>query len=237
VRGCTDCHAENLSGKLLFDSPILGTIYSANLTPGGDVGKWSNGDVLRAIRHGVDSDGKALVGMPSNDFFGMSDADLGKIIAFIRSVPAVNNALPETSISITGKILTGLGLLPPSGLAAAYIDHNTIIAAPAAAVSSDYGKYLATVCTGCHIPSFSGGPIPFAPPDQLPGANLTPAGDLAKWSDTDFVKFFHTGNTPGGNHIDPKQMPWDKLGQMTDDELKALFVYLKSLPAKPMGSQ
>lgn len=169
--------------------------------------------------------------------FGISDAELGKIIAFIRSVPAVNNNLPDTTISVSGKILAGLGLLPPSGLAAAYIDHNAAILAPAAAVSSDYGKYLATVCTACHNPSFSGGPIPFGPPDQPPGANLTPAGDLAKWSDTDFVKFFHTGITPEGKHIDPKHMPWDKLGQMTDDELKALFLYLKSLPAKPTGSQ
>src|SRR4051812_48580579 len=54
VRGCLGCHTESLGGKLLFDSPILGAIYSANLTPGGDVEKWSDGDVLRAIRHGVD---------------------------------------------------------------------------------------------------------------------------------------------------------------------------------------
>lgn len=237
VRVCTDCHTENLSGRLLADNPMIGTIYTANLTPGGDLTKWTDADVLRAIRHGVDPDGKALIGMPSNDYFGMSDADLIKIIAYIRSVPAVNNNAPETIISVPGKILIGLGLLPPAGLAAAYIDHNATVTPPSASVSVDYGKYLATVCMGCHNAAFSGGPIPFAAPDTPPAANLTPDGHLAKWSDADFIKFFRTGFTPEGKQIDPKYMPWNIFGKMTDDELKALFLYLKSLPSKPTGSQ
>jgi mono/diheme cytochrome c family protein len=237
VWGCTDCHTENLSGRLLADNPMIGTIYTANLTPGGELAKWSDSDVATAIRHGVSPDGKALIGMPSNDYFAMNDADVSKIIAFVRSVPAVDNKTPRPTITTSGKILIGLGLLPPQGLAAAYIDHNAAISRPTANVSAAYGKYLATTCTGCHNAAFSGGPIPFAAPDMPAAANLTPGGDLAKWSDSDFIKFFHTGITPEGKQIDSKHMPWKSLGQMTEDELKALFLYLKSLPAKETGKQ
>jgi mono/diheme cytochrome c family protein len=239
VRACTSCHTETLGGKLLADTPMIGTIYTANLTTGkGGVGSTlSDANIVAAIRHGVGPDNKPLIAMPANDYVGMSDADVSKIIAYIRSVPPVDSNTPSTTISVPGKILIGLGLLPAQALPAAFIDHNAAVNAPSVAVSADYGKYMATVCMGCHNPSFSGGPIPFAPPDQPPTANLTPAGDLAKWSDADFIKFFHTGTTPEGKQIDSKFMPWKELGKMTDDELKAVFVFLKSLPAKPTGSR
>ena len=239
VRDCTGCHTENLGGRLLADNPLIGTIYSANLTTGagGVGGTLTNDDMVRAIRHGVGPDGKPLIGMPANIYVGLGDADVGKIIAFIRSVPAVDNNQPRTTISLPGIIMAGLGLLPAEALPAAYIDHTVTVSAPQAGVSAEYGKYLTTVCTGCHNTAFSGGPIPFAPPEQPPAANLTPGGILANWTEADFIHFFRTGTGPDGKAIDPKYMPWNTLGQMTDDELRAVLVYLKSLPAKQTGSK
>jgi len=239
VRDCTSCHTENLSGKLLTDNPMIGTIYTANLTTGaGGVGsKLIDADMVMAIRHGVGPDGKPLIAMPANFYVNLSDEDVSKIIAYIRSVPPVNNNVPRPIMSFPGKIIVGLGLLPAEALPAEFIDHTAVISAPQPSISVEYGKYLAATCAGCHNPSFSGGPIPFAPATNPHPANLTPGGILANWSDVDFIHFFRTGTGPDGRAIDPQYMPWKTLGQMTDNELKALLLYLKSLPAKTTGIQ
>jgi hypothetical protein len=90
---------------------------------------------------------------------------------------------------------------------------------------------LAAGCTGCHGSDYSGGPIPGAPPDTVPASNITPGGELAGWSESDFIQAMRTGVTPDGQEMDPF-MPWKNISKMTDDELKALWMYLQSLPAK-----
>jgi mono/diheme cytochrome c family protein len=62
------------------------------------------------------------------------------------------------------------------------------------------------------------------------GENLTPAGNLATWTETDFVHTLRTGVTPDGRTLDSEMMPWDITGQFSDEELKAIWLYLKSLP-------
>lgn len=239
VRDCTGCHTGNLGGKLLADNPMIGTIYTANLTTGaGGVGRTlTDANMVVAIRHGVGPDRKPLIAMPANFYVNLNDDDVSKIIAYIRSVPPVDNNAPRPTVSFSGKILIGLGLMPAEALPAAVIDHNAVLSAPHSGISAEYGKYLATTCAGCHNPSFSGGPIPFAPPTNPSAANLTPGGILASWSDADFIQFFHTGVGPDKREIDPQYMPWKTLGQMTDDELRAILLYLKSLPAKQTGIQ
>jgi hypothetical protein len=59
---------------------------------------------------------------------------------------------------------------------------------------------------------------------------LTPAGNLPKWSEADFVKAIRNGVTPDGRTLDPEQMPWPAYGRMTDADLGAIFKYLQSLP-------
>jgi mono/diheme cytochrome c family protein len=100
-----------------------------------------------------------------------------------------------------------------------------------------YGAYLSATCTGCHGPGFSGGPIPGAPPDVIPGTNITPAGQIGSWAAEQFVATMRTGLLPDGRVIDPKDMPWPALGTMTDDELGAIYLYLMSLPPRPTGNR
>ena len=97
-----------------------------------------------------------------------------------------------------------------------------------------YGEYLAHICTVCHGVNLNG--APFGPPGQeVVTPNLTPGGELATWSEEGFINALRTGVTPSGEMLEKKEMPWESFGQMTDGELKALWMYLQSLPAKEQG--
>jgi cytochrome c1 len=232
IRGCTDCHAQDLGGKVMIADPVLGMVYASNLTEGsGGIGELYTDEALsRAIRHGVRADGTGLLVMPSEEYFIFSDADVNALVAYIRSLPAVDREPEETNLSVMGRALFMAGQLPP--LAAEVIDHNaTRPTAPQAAADADYGEYLAITCTGCHGKDFAGASIPGAPPDTPPSANLTPGGSLANWDEADFIQALRTGVTPDGKTMDPAQMPWPATAVMSDLELKALWSYLQSLPA------
>ncbi len=106
------------------------------------------------------------------------------------------------------------------------------------AADAEYGRYLANVagCTGCHGPGLSGGAIIGAPPDWPHSANLTPSGEVGGWSQADFVQTIRTGVNPAGRQLSPV-MPYMTFQHMTDDELGALWVYLKTVPAKEAGTR
>jgi cytochrome c1 len=232
IRGCTDCHSEDLGGKVMIADPMLGMVYASNLTAGaGGIGEsYSDESLARAIRHGVGADDNGLLVMPSEEFFIFSDEDVNALVAYIRSLPAVDREPEETKLSLLGRALFMAGQLPP--LSAEVIDHNaTRPAAPQVAADADYGEYLAITCTGCHGKDFAGAPIPGAPPDTPPSANLTPGGSLANWDEAGFIQALRTGVTPDGKTLDPAQMPWPATAVMSDLELQALWRYLQSLPA------
>lgn len=239
IRGCMECHGPDLAGQVLINSPTLGVIVPKNLTKGqgGVGGSLTDSDWARAIRHGLRPDGTALLLMPSAEFYGLTDVDLSNLIAYLKSRPHVDKELPPSTLGPLGRILLGLGSFP--ALSAEAIDHTA--PRPDSSVTQGvtiaHGKYLARVCTGCHGPGFSGGPFPFQKAGSPPARNLTPAGDLAQWSQTDFINFFQSGVTPSGEHIRAEFMPWPEVGQMTNDELKSVFLYLQSLPPKPTGNR
>jgi mono/diheme cytochrome c family protein len=228
---CTSCHTENLSGELYFAVPGMLSIPTPNLTAGaGGIGSFYTGeDWVRAIRHGVGHDGRALFIMPSNTFYYLSDEDLGTLIAYLKSVPPVDNVLLERRIELLGRLMMAVGLFPP--LAVDRIDHTAPPpAVPEPGVTVAYGQYLSRICTECHGANLNG--APFGPPGQeVPTPNLTPGGELAAWSEEDFFTTLRTGLTPSGRKLNEEQMPWKAFGQMTDEELHAVWLYLRSLPA------
>jgi len=236
TRGCVDCHGENFGGAVVLEDPAIGVIYAPNLTKGqGGLVDFEDIDYVRAIRHGLDEAGKPLFVMPSQEYYFMSDEDLGAIIAFLKQAPKVDNQTPEKSLALMGRTLFVAGQF--GKLPAEVIDHEAPRpAVPAAGVTEEYGAYLAVNCIGCHGEDLAGGPIPGSPPDALQAANLTPGGALANWSEEDFLTAMQTGVRPDGSQID-RSMPWWSLGQMTDEELKALWLHLQSLPAVQIASQ
>jgi mono/diheme cytochrome c family protein len=241
THGCIDCHATDGAGTLVVDDPLLGTITGANLTPGqGGIGQtFSETDWVRAIRHGIGSDGKPLVIMPSLDYNKTNDEDLGNMIAYLKSLPAVDRTPPPLSLGPLAHILIAGQVFPI--LPAESIDHNAPRpAAIAKGPTAAYGHYLASqTCMSCHGEGLSGGAIPGVPSDPPLPANLTfdKETGLGNWSQADFVRAIRRGQRPDNTTIDPVKMPWPAFHRLTDEELTALWLYLQSIPAKSYGNR
>ena len=200
-----------------------GTVSAANLTRGlgGSAAEYVPADWVRAIRHGVDPDGRALYVMPSNSYFYISDADLGAIVAYLESLEPIDNELPERELGL----LTNIALLGDSSLIPAeMIDHEgSRPGAPPIGVTVDYGEYLTRACAICHGDDLTGGPAAGA------GLDLTGSGDLPDWNEADFIHAVRTGERPRGEDLDPRLMPYERLRGLTDDELRAIWLYLLTL--------
>lgn len=240
TRGCGDCHGPDAAGTIMEDDPAFGRLVASNLTAGqgGVGGSYTDADWVRAIRHGIGSDGKPLFVMPSNEYFSLDDGDLGALIAFIKSRPPVDNVLPASSAGPIARALILTGAFPL--LAAEIIDHDAPRPEPVVRdVNVEFGAYVAQTCFGCHGAGLSGGPIPGVPAEPPYPANLTPDPDtgLGQWQEADFVRAMREGIRPDGSTIDAKAMPWPALGQMTDVEISALWLYLSTLPATPEGNR
>jgi mono/diheme cytochrome c family protein len=98
IWACTKCHGEDLSGTLLADDPILGTIPASNLTSGngGIANTYADTDWIRAIRHGVKPDSRVEIFM--YNYSTMSDQDLGDLIAYLKQIPPVDSRYPDMQL-------------------------------------------------------------------------------------------------------------------------------------------
>jgi mono/diheme cytochrome c family protein len=233
--GCVQCHGENFAGMLVADAQPVWTWYSPNVTRGGLTKDFKSADWDRAIRHGVLPDGRSST-MPAGDYAGLSDRELSDLIAYVKSLPPSDHVSPPTAIGPLGKILLGFGVMP---INAEEIDHTKphLAVPPEAAVTVEYGAHLASACVGCHRATFNGGKIAQGPPDWPPARNLTPAGELASWTADDFLKTLRTGVRPNGEPLKPPMADMAKSArQMSDVELKAMFLYFQSLPPLPDGA-
>lgn len=234
VNGCVSCHGENLEGHVFLDIPPA-LLVATNLTAGanGVGGAYTDADWIKAIRHGVRPDGTPILFMPSQNLRNMSDADLGAIIAYLKTVPAVDNTLPASELRPLGRALLVAGQLP--FISAEQIDHNAALpAAPAAGRTAEYGEHLTKValCIDCHTANLSGGVFEEGTP---PASNLTMGGNVAGWLEADFTNTIRTGVTPDGRQLN-EAMPWQDYRGMTDDELGAIYRYLQTLPALPYNT-
>jgi mono/diheme cytochrome c family protein len=229
---CADCHGNDAGGTAFFSDPSLATFHAPNLTTGdGGVGAfYTDAGYVRAIRHGVRSNGDGLAIMPAQAFWYLSDEDLGAIIAYLKSVPPVDQSWDEKTATPLGKILIGAGVFDL--FAAEHLDHSgPRPGVPTSGITADYGEYLINIgdCRLCHGTDLSGGVGP--EPGSPPGPNLTPGGVLSIWSADDFIKTMRTGVTPYGRELDGNFMPYEGIARLKDDDLTAIFLYLQSLPA------
>ena len=232
IRMCGYCHTETLSGQS-ETVPGLITLTFPNLTAGGGgVGATNTDEAwVRAIRHGVGRDGRGLMIMPSRFFYYLSDEDLGALIAYLKTLPPVDNEMPPLNLGPLGRVMLALGEATSDGPDVLVINHDSPRpVAPQPGITKEYGGYLTRVCTQCHGENFNGqklereGLVP----------NLTPGGEVAYWSEEQFMRTLRTGVTPGGHQLNDF-MPWKYFGQMTDDELRAVWLYLQSLSALEQG--
>jgi mono/diheme cytochrome c family protein len=239
ISKCTGCHGDNLAGQVLVENGAMGRWVPLNLTRGkGGVGaQLVDADFVRAIRHGVAPDGRKLMMMPSMEYGHLSPEDLGAIIAYVKSMPPVDKELPPSKLGLVARALIAANKLPLYEADA--IDHSVSApAAPAPGPTVEYGRYLGTVggCTGCHGPGLSGGKVPTGPPDWPPAANLTPTGIGTRYSEATFFKALREGIKPEGTPINAA-MPIASTKEMTDDEIHAVWAFLKTVPPKEFGGR
>jgi mono/diheme cytochrome c family protein len=236
---CADCHGENFGGGVMVDAFPIGTLLGPNLTAGmgSRTLSYTAADWDRIVRHGVLPDGRPAT-MPAEDFRLMSDQELSDIIVYIRSLPPVNNAVPAPKLGPLGKILVATGQIRLSANVIGSHDSAHRVYPPEPEPTLEFGEHLAATCTGCHRANFAGGKIAGGDPSWAPAANLTPgASGLGPWSEADFVKAMREGIRPDGRELVPPMtflLPYTQ--KMTDVELRAIWLYLRSVPAAVTGS-
>ena len=226
-RGCADCHGANGAGRMFLDLPDGLRIRGANLTGGANSATraYTPADWDRAIRHGVAPNGRPLMIMPSEDFNRLTDADLGAMVAYIRSLPATDGEPALVALPLPVKLAYGFGVMRDS---AAKIDHARPPEQPVPeGVTAEHGRYIASMCRGCHGPALAGGRIPGAPPDWPPSpALLGKPGIVAqRYADpAAFARMFKSGKRPDGTAI--QVMPFEALREMNATDVAALHLYL-----------
>ena len=236
ITKCVACHGDDLGGEVMIDNAAFARVASVNLTrgQGGKGNSLTDQQIVTAIRHGVGGDGRGLIIMPSATYQYLSDEDVADIVAYVRSVPPVNRAEPVSKLGPMGRALVAAGKFQASEALA--IDHTAKQhTAPPAGPTAEYGKYLVTVgaCKICHGPTLSGGKIE-GPPSPVPAANITPEG-LQAYDEASFSRALREGIRPGGTPIN-EVMPWKLTREMTDDEIRAVWNYLQTVPSKPFAN-
>jgi mono/diheme cytochrome c family protein len=225
---CSGCHSRTgtLTGGLdvAKDLPVpIGSFVSSNLTPAGQLSHWSDGDIFRAIRNGVDRNGHWLIIMSYTNAGKLSDDDTKAVIAYVRSLPAAGKETdnPPDHLNLLGVTMLGAGMLPTGKPVS-----TSIVTAPPRSSSLQYGEYILSYqdCRACHGDKLTGGV-----PGQL--APLGPDLNLVKgWKFEEFVATMRTGVDPNGHELG-KQMPWQPVGRMADEDLRAVYEYLTHMPA------
>ncbi len=234
--GCNGCHGQDYGGGVIIDVPMVGYWAAPNLTsgPGSVTNGFSAHDWDLAVRHGIRHTGQSS-SMPSSEFTRLSDHELSDVIAFLQSRPPVDRLIAPVRI---GPVFMFVTSLDPNALPAFTIDHQKPHPAepPAEAVTLEFGDHLAQTCRGCHQQNLAGGKIQ-GDPNMPIVANLTPdATGLKGWTEADFIRSMREGKRPDGTAIS-EFMPWKAYAGMNDTELKAIWLYLQSLPASPKGKR
>jgi mono/diheme cytochrome c family protein len=261
---CTDCHGlrdytkfaaplipgtYGAGGELWSEEVgFPGSLYSKNITYDNEtgLGSWSDGEVVRAITMGVDKKGSALFPlMPYNNYNQMAEADLYAIIAYLKTIEPKKNIIPERKLNFPLNILVRTMPLQEYNATKNVNKNNPV----------EYGKYLTTIasCQDCHTKSDMGEPIPgmeFAGGNEFPmgkkvirAVNITPDEEtgIGRWTKEEFIERFKS-NSPD---VKPEEvvadaefntiMPWRMYAGMTEEDLSAIYEYLRSV--KPVKNK
>lgn len=236
-RGCTDCHGRDGAGRTFIDDGRGLRLHAPNITPrSAVVASYGMDDWDRTIRHGVAPGGRPLIIMPSEDYNRLTNDDFAALVAYLKQMPAADGGPAQISLPLPVRALYGAGLLKD---AAEKIDHTLSPSTPVPeAVSTAHGAYVANACIGCHGAALSGGRIPGAPPDWPAAANLT-AGEgsvMPRYADAkQFVAMMRSGRRPDGSAVSTV-MPFGALSEMSDVDLEALYLHLRGLAPRALGS-
>lgn len=170
--------------------------------------------------------------MPSAEYHNLRDADVGALIAFLRSLPPVARGLPASRLGPVGRVLHATGKAPVSADLIAAGQAVPAVAVSATSGPVERGQYLASSCVGCHGADYAGQKMVAGPPGTPPAANLTPHADgLGRYSAETFATVLRTGTRPDGTTTHP-MMPIAMTSKLTDAEVADLWAFFSSLPPK-----
>ncbi|MCL9808442.1 c-type cytochrome [Flavobacterium luminosum] len=256
VMVCMDCHSSRDWGSFagppkegtlgmggeIFDQKLgfPGKFVASNITPA-NLKSWSDGEIFRAITSGVNKDGRALFPvMPHISYGQLDQKDIFAVIAYIRTLKPIEHKTEPSVADFPMNFI--INTIPQKA------EFSSI---PSDKKSVAYGKYLTTAaaCYDCHTRQekgkFVGEPFAGGFEFQLPGgatlrsANITPhPTGIGQWTEKQFIKRFKDYANP--NYVAPKvkpgefqtMMPWNMYAGMTEEDLAAIFKYLKSLEPK-----
>jgi mono/diheme cytochrome c family protein len=215
-----------------------GTFHMPNLTPDPEtgIGRRTDGELARILRHGVRADGRAAI--PFMEYQGMSDSDLRAVLSYLRSQPPVRNPIPDHELTFLGKAVLAT-MIRPKGP-----ESTPPATSPPVAPTVERGRYLAHVagqCVACHTERsltdgrFIGAPLAGGmhfpnetdPSIEFVSSNLTPdpeTGIAGLWTEDRFVARFKAGPAlPGSN------MPWGAFARMEEADVRAIYRYLRTV--------
>jgi mono/diheme cytochrome c family protein len=218
TRGCFTCHGEALEGKVLFDQPMLGTLVAPNL--GGITQKYDDATLAGVIRNGVRPDGHSMMVMPSMALGMLDDADLGRLVAYLHTVPSQ----PGPAASVTLGPLGRIGIVSGRFKTMAQTMLDAAPPPPATNKDTQLGRYVArSGCAECHGTDLRGA-------DH--GEFIAPTLQIVNaYGPEDFTKLMRSGIALGGRSLDTMAKFASKnLSHLTDAEVASLYAYLHALP-------
>jgi mono/diheme cytochrome c family protein len=237
--GCLGCHTAKTDGAAPYAGgralmTPFGTFFGPNITPhaAAGIGRWSEADFFRAMRHGRRPDGaNYFPAFPYPAFTNISDGDLRDLWAYLRTVS--QSSAPSRPHEL-GLLYRWRFLVTP---------WKWLYFTPGPASQASRGAYLVDAlghCGECHTPrGFLGGPRSGRylagtkqGPDGKRVPNLTPAR-LKKWDDGELREFLLSAMTPEGDiaRETMAEVVRDTTSQLTPGDLAALVAYLRSVPA------
>ena len=252
---CIDCHSSRDwtrfsgppvdgtkgQGGELFDQKFgfPGAFYSRNITPEG-ISRYTDGELFRVITTGVNKNGEAMFPVMPYHYYGrMDEEDIKSIIAYIRTLQPIKNDVPLSSPDFPMSII--INTIPSKA---------SFTKMPAKTDAVNYGKYItnAAACKECHTKfekgklvegtEFGGGrEFPFPDGSFVYSGNISPdaATGIGQWTEEMFVKMFHSRSDSAtlSRKLQPGEfnsiMPWTMYGKMHDEDLKAIYAYLRTV--------
>lgn len=219
THGCLACHGEGMAGQVAFDQPMLGRGVAPNIPR--LYRDHSPAVIAAGIRDGIGYDGRALWMMPSEEYHYFTDDDLLALLAYIQSLPVIENDLPKASAGPVLRTLMTLGKMQNA--------NQAIQTAPAMIYDASsepqlaHGEYVArTSCTGCHGLDFRG---------VQRGPMITPDLVIVKaYNREDFGRLLHEGVAMGERELGMmREVALESLTHMSEQEITDLHAFLQAV--------
>jgi cytochrome c553 len=198
---------------VFVDDLLLARLIAPSLT--GAAHRYANADLVRIIRRGVRPDGSSVIGMPSEMFSGLTDGDLGRILAYLHSVPPSSGLAPERRLGPLARLAFVAGKLRPAAELVRRADQMSG-GWPDNGDATASGAYLArTSCTECHGLDLRGG-------DRAPDLRI-----VAGYSFEAFTELLRRGTALGNRELPlMSQVARTRFRHFTGQELRGLYTYL-----------